>query len=103
MYVDDTNVPWALLVDGDYFLDIERNWQSAAGLGLSPFPRGWRPRRVKGVDSTGRIRYAIVPDVSSPLWTGEVSTFQFETRDGGVEVATVIELHQERRFLAPPA
>ena len=102
VYVDDDSNAWALLLDGDYFLDPVRGWDSAEGLGLSPLPRGWRPRQVKGIDADGRSRYAIVPSVTAPLWVGEATSFVYETRDGSTVEAVVVELQGERRFSQPP-
>jgi hypothetical protein len=103
VYTDDQGNQWALLVDGDYIGDPDRGWGFAAGLSLPPLPRSWRPRSVAGIDSTGRIRSAIVPSVTAPLWTGAVTSFAFETADGGIDAATVIELRGERRFGQQPS
>ena len=103
VYVDDIGRSWALLVDGDYFLQPERGWLAAEGFNLAPLPRTYRARRVVGLDETGRKRFATVATVGAELWTGVEPTFIFETRDGGQALATVIELQAERRFGSQPA
>lgn len=89
-YIDDEGITWAARVDGDYATDPNRNWTSAEGLHLPPIPREWQPRKVIGLDASGRRQFAVVPSWDSPLWTGASSTFVFRSRQGLYEEATVI-------------
>ena len=64
-------------------------WVSAAGLGLLPLPRGWRPRRVYGYDPTGNRRETRVASTAAALWTGAASTFAIEASDNTLVDITV--------------
>lgn len=80
-YFDDSGQTWGLRVDDDYFRQPERGWFTQATPGAIPFPRGWRPRRVQGMDPLGNIRTAVSPSTSSPIWTGGSPTFRIEAND----------------------
>lgn len=98
-YLDDDGTPWRLRVDGDYGLMADRGWVSGLTPGLPPLPREWLPRRVVGVDPTGRMIFARVATLSAPLWTGAATEFQFRASDGAFYVAKVIGRDSERRLL----
>lgn len=95
-YLDDGGTPWKLLVDADYAQDPARGWTTGAIPGLPPFPRLWIPRRVVGIDETGRRVETRVASVDAPLWTGEVLSFWVHASDGGLYNATVIRKIRER-------
>jgi hypothetical protein len=98
VYVDDTDQPWALRVDGDHFLAPERGWSPAEGLGYAPLPRMWTPRKAVGIDSSGRMQSAIVATTSAPLWTGEITAFDVEANDNTIVAVTVTATLSEYRF-----
>lgn len=74
-YVDDSGTPWRLQVDSDYAHDSDRGWVIASSPGLYPFPRGWEPRAVVGMDDTGKLFWARVGTVEARLWTGAAISF----------------------------
>jgi hypothetical protein len=99
VYVDDGENAWALRVDRTAVTDPGRGWTVEGVEGLVPLPRLWKPRRVVGIDESGREQLAIVSDVAADLWTGAAITFEVEATDGTVAIATVIRREQEiRRF-----
>ena len=103
VYVDDDGTQWSKLVDADNFSDPGRGWVLITEGVWTPLPRGWKARRVIGLDESGRKQMALVARVDSPLWTGESSTFTVEASDGTVVTATVISRHQERHPRPPMA
>ena len=98
-YVDDDGIPWRLLVDADYGLDVNRGWTTGLTPGLPPFPRQWEPRRVIGIDPSGRKQSTRIAALDAPLWTGEATAFFFTATDGFNYAATVIARVGERRHL----
>lgn len=100
-YTADDGSQWALLVDADYISQPERGWGEGDAEGLYPVPRGWLPRKVMGIDSSGRIQTAIVASVDAPLWTGAVSTFSVESTDGTTATCVVTKRLQERSNMRP--
>lgn len=99
-YVDDVGGNWALKVDADYLGDPDRAW-TAASSADAPFPRGWFPRQVVGLDELGFLQRTRVPSTTSPLWTGAVSNFRFNGTDQVTHLAQVIGFQSERRSAKP--
>jgi hypothetical protein len=100
-YFDDLNRPWALRVDDDYFRQPARGWFTQASSDSFPFPRGWFPRRVIGVDTNGNFRTAVAPSTSSPIWTGGSLFFSIEASDQSLVSCQVVGRLQELRSAAP--
>lgn len=96
-YTDDLGSEWALQVDADNMLDAARGWQQLEVGALPPLPRGWSPRRVKGLDPFGHTRYARLPSTFVDLWTGAASVFLLQASDGTFQPCTVIERQREIR------
>jgi hypothetical protein len=101
IYVDDLDRQWALQVDSDYAADADRGWNLLGELELEPFPRGWKPRRVVGVDDLGNTLYAIAGTTLAAIWTGAVMTFTFEASDGTTQTSAIIGRNAERRHPRP--
>jgi len=95
LYVDDRGQGWAMAVDADYLLAPGRGWAFADTPGVTPFPRGWRPRRVLGLDPSGRRQSAVVADTSAGLWTGADTEFYIWDSAGEQLICTVIRLVAE--------
>ena len=102
IYVDDLGAQWALQVDSDYAADPDRGWFVMTTESLPPFPRGWRPRRVRGVDETGRIVHAVAGSLAAAIWSGLVSTFIFNANDGTPMVAAITDYIGEFRTPTNP-
>lgn len=102
VYLDDTGAPWALQVDSEYAVMLERGWGGADPTGLDPFPRTWKTRKVRGLEESGRSHHAVVADLSAPLWTGEATTFTIIANDGTPILCTVVELFAEKRTAPAP-
>jgi hypothetical protein len=100
-YVDDLDRAWAMRVDADYADQVERGWEVPPPDGALPFPRGWKPRMVFGVDELGNVRHARVARLDADLWTGGAGAFFFEATDQSVLLATVFELRGERLRPSP--
>jgi hypothetical protein len=103
VYSTDAGDFFALRVDADYQLDASRGFALAEGLGLNVLPRAWLPRHVVGIDDIGNTIRARVGLLDAPLWTGAITTFDFERSDQTTGTATVISRRQERLKPAPPA
>jgi hypothetical protein len=101
-YVDDVGRNWALKVDADYLGDPDRGW-TAATPSEAPFPRGWLPRQVVGLDEFGFLQRTRVPSTTSPLWTGAVSTFRFNATDQLEHLVQVTGFQSERLTPKPKA
>lgn len=97
IYVDDLGGSWAMRVDADYAADADRGWITDGVSGLPPFPRMWSPRRVIGIDETGREQQAIAATLAAAIWTGLVPTFVFTANDGFLRVADITGKRAERR------
>lgn len=97
IYVDDDGGAWSLAVDADSAADPIRGWVPVDDLPLAPLPRAWMPRRVVGVDDTGRSQATRVGTLDADLWTGTADAWVFEGSDQMPHVATVIARQQERR------
>lgn len=102
IYVDDIGRQWGLQVDADYVLDADRGWATDGVGDLSPLPRGWQPRRVLGLDESGRMQTAVAASLAAAIWTGLVPTFVFETSDATLAVADIIGRRAELRRVPRP-
>jgi hypothetical protein len=102
VYVDDLDRQWALRVDADEALDPIRGWGAAAGLGLVPLPRGWKPRRVWGYDAVGNLRETRVATTTCDLWTGAATVFQIEANDNTLVDVTRVGTFAENMRATPP-
>jgi len=86
-------------VDSERFATAAFGWTAAAG-NLPQLPRGFKPRHVTGLSGTTGYRgTAVVPDVTSGLWTGSTTTFDVEADDGTFDTMTVIRNIGERPSL----
>lgn len=94
-YIDDRGAVFALRVDADYFADPDRCWASVDPETTPAFPRGRKPRQVRGIDDEGVIARAVVPRVTCPLWTGAQREFLFYGMDQLPHSATVFEHRME--------
>ena len=101
VYVDDAGDSWALRVDADAAAEVGRGWAAPAPPGTLLWPKYWRPRRVVGLDPTGRSQSAIVATTTADLWTNGVSSFVVETTDQGTVQATVLYRKPERTNVRP--
>jgi len=98
IYVTDDGVEFQLLVDADSAEDPARGWV-VLGSETRPYaPRGFLPRRVVGVDETGRQQSTRVGTVTCALWSGTVTEWTFEASDGTFPTATVTNLQGEKQF-----
>jgi hypothetical protein len=96
-YFDNQAVIWRLRVDADSAEQLERGWVPANPGETAPFPRSWLPRKVAGVDDTGRLHTIVVASVLADLWTGAATHFTIEGSDGLPHQCAVIRLLGERR------
>ena len=96
VYTTDDGRVFGLMIDSTRSDAAARGFSLSGVTGVNPFPRQWRPRRVVGIDPSGRIRYARVGSVSADLWTGVVTSFVVEANDGVDVQAAVIGRQQER-------
>lgn len=97
IYVDDLGIQWRLRVDADEVEELGRGWQTDGAGELAPFPRGWLPRRVVGIDESGRQQEARIGNVEAPLWTGEEVVFSLIASDGSGITAAVVARQGEKR------
>lgn len=100
VYNDDNGGRWAVAVDSDYVDHPERGWVRTADNELYPLPRGWRTRRVVGLDASGASQSAVVGSLEADLWTGAQAVFTFRDSEGQAQLATVIRMEAERRLVA---
>lgn len=98
IYETDDGVPYQLLVDADSAEDASRGWVALGAEVLPYAPRGFLPRRVVGIDSTGRQQTTRVGTTSCALWSGTVTEFTVEASDGTLVTATVTNYQQERQI-----
>lgn len=90
VYETDDGRLFGLRVDADLLAQGDRGWSTIGVELTNPFPRGWLPRRVRGIDGEGNIRYTRIGRLTSPLWTGAQGTFVFQGSDLVAKVATVV-------------
>lgn len=98
IYVDDSGGTWRLRVDADEAQELSRGWETDGAELLAPMPRGWLPRRVVGVDSSGHAQAARVARTDADLWTGVATTFVLMLSDGTTDTATVVARQAEMRL-----
>lgn len=98
VYVDDDGTSWRLRVDADEAQEISRGWSTDGAAALAPLPRGWLPRRVVALDSSGKQQQARIGTVEADLWTGAADSFVLMLSDGTTDTATVVARQQELRL-----
>jgi hypothetical protein len=100
VYISDGGTNFRTSVDRDRFAVADFGWTAAAAT-LNAIPRGCIPRHVTGLSATsGRRGTAVVPDVTSDIWTGTATTFVVEADDGTNDTMTVIHRIAERPSLS---
>lgn len=97
IYIDDDGNEWQLLVDADSAEDAARGWVTLGSESRAYLPRAFLPRRVVGIDESGRQQDTRVGTTSCALWTGTVSSFTVEATDGTLATAEVTSRQQERQ------
>lgn len=98
-YLTDGGTPYRMSVDRDRFAVAAFGWIGAAGT-VPQLPRGAKPRHVTGLSaSSGRRGVAVVPDVTSDIWTGVTTTFDVEADDGTIDAMTVVQRIGEKPSL----
>lgn len=95
VYVDDSGARFQCQVANDQVEDASRGWDVTDATILPLLPRGFLPRRVVGIDDTGRQQSTRVATVEAALWTGTVTTFTVEASDQTTVTATVVLRQQE--------
>jgi len=98
VYVDDDGNAWSLRVDADEALEVSRGFDPVGDLPVAPLPRGWLPRRVVGLDSSGSSQTARVGRVDADLWTGVATSFVLMLSDGTTDTANVVARQGELRI-----
>lgn len=98
-YLTDGGTSYRMSVDRDRFAVADFGWIGAAGT-VPQLPRGCKPRHVTGLSAaSGRRGTAVVPDVTSDIWTGTATTFDVEADDGTVDTMTVVQRIGEKPSL----
>lgn len=100
-YVADDGALFALRVDADYQLQPQRGMALAESPGQIPVPRGWIPRRVVGLEASGRRHTAVVGHLGADLWTGASTAFDIVDTNGDIQTCTVIRYLRERSRARP--
>lgn len=85
-------------VDSDRFTETGFSWATPTGA-LPQLPRGFKPRHVVGIDTAGFHGSAVVPTLTSTIWTGAATVFNIEGDDGVTYVATVTNKFGEKPSL----
>jgi hypothetical protein len=99
-YISDGGTHYRFQVDSDRFLVAAFSWTAPAST-ENALPRGCKPRHVTGLSGTSGFRgTAVVPDVTSDVWTGVATTFDVEADDGTVDTMTIIHRLGERPSLS---
>lgn len=101
VYEDDFGRLWGLKVDSDSAQQPSRGWLTASIDTTNPFPRGWLPRQVVGVDAVGHTRSTRIGRLDAALWTGSASSWVMETNDGQLVSVTVTARVAERTTPRP--
>lgn len=89
-YTADDGFAYWVWVDRDSLSDPNRAWSEVTPTSLTPLGRGVLPRRVVGIDLTGRTVFTRVASTAAFLWTGAATTWHFEATDGQIYTATRI-------------
>jgi hypothetical protein len=95
VYQSDDGNSYAKRVDADYAAQPSRGWTYPAPVGTPVYPRGWRARRVVGLDPNGYPRQALVGSTAAGLWTGATPTFSIEGSDGVAYSCVVVRMMAE--------
>lgn len=93
------------MVDADSIGDPNRGWEEIGPNVLSFAPRGFLPRKMVGVDETGRTRTTRVGRLDCNLWTFAVREWQLEGSDGARHTVSALSRMAERQLqprLTPP-
>lgn len=99
-YISDGGTDYAMSVDKDRYAIVAFKW-TAATAAMNAIPRGCKPRHVTGLSATtGRRGTAVVPDVTSGLWTGSVTTFDVEADDQTTDTMTIVHKIAEKPSLS---
>jgi hypothetical protein len=98
--VTDGGTSYKMEVDRDRFAVAAFGWSAPVGV-LNQLPRGAKPRHVVGISgSSGRRGTAVVPDVTSDVWTGVATTFDVEADDATIDTMTITGRFGEHPSLA---
>lgn len=98
-YKTDGGTDYVMSVDADRFAVADFGWTAAAA-GIAHLPRAFKPRRVTGLSPTsGRRAIAVVPDVTSNIWTGAANTFDVEADDQTIDTMDVVSRLGEKPSL----
>jgi len=98
LYVADDGTEYQLLVDAEAAADPARGWIELVESARPYAPRGFLPRRVVGIDDTGRQQSTRIGNVTADLWSGAVVSWTFEASDGSLQTAIVTNYQQERQL-----
>ena len=99
-YVSDGGTSFEMQVDSDRFAVAAFGW-TAATSAMNQLPRVAKPRHVTGISATTGFRgTAVVPSVTSSIWTGATTTFDVEADDQTVDTMTIIRRISERPSLS---
>lgn len=96
VYETDDGRLFGLRVDADLVAQGDRGWLTVGAELTNPLPRGWLPRRVRGIDTDGNVRYARVGRLDAPVWTGAAETFLVQGSDLVPKVVTIVGRQGER-------
>jgi len=98
VYESDGGTDYKTQVDSDRFGETGFSWAAPTGA-LPQMPRGFVPRHVVGIDTAGFRGTAVVPHLTSTLWTGVATVFNIEGSDGTTYVCTVTQKFGEKPSL----
>lgn len=98
IYVTDDGREYQLLVDADAAEDGSRGWVQVGSETRPYAPRGFLPRRVVGIDESGRQQSARVASTGAALWSGTVTEWSVEGSDGQRHTAVVVTYQQEKQI-----
>lgn len=96
VYETDDGRLFGLRVDADLVLQGDRGWLTTGAELTNPLPRGWLPRRVRGIDTDGNVRYARAGRVDAPIWNGTATTFVVQGSDQLPKTVTIVGRQGER-------
>lgn len=98
VYATDAGTEFAVNEDSDYVAQLARGWTPMpSGASRDLLPRGFKPRRVYGIDAEGYRGSAVVASNAAPLWIGTVNTFDIEGSDGATHTMVVTGRVGEKR------
>lgn len=98
VYETDDGVQYQLLVDADSAEDPARGWVVLDAASFPYLPRGFLPRRVVGIDESGRQQTTRVGTTSCALWAGTVGGWYVEGTDGEFHPVQAVVRQQERQI-----